>query len=224
LKHRRSAYHLRYTQFIVPTVFIGYGAISLNNNRLKQLDISTLNEINEHRPYKTTLDNYTQYAPAFMVYALNAVGIKGSHGFRDRSIIYSTSQLISASFVLPLKHLIQEERPDGSNRLSFPSGHTATAFSSAHFMFREYREDNFWLGTSGYSFALFTGVYRTLNNKHWVSDVVAGAGFGILSTELSYWLYPKINGLLNHRAGTSNSMLFPSYQDGQLMLGMIRNF
>lgn len=48
---------------------------------------------------------------------------------------------------------------------------------------------------SGYSFAVFTGVYRTLNDKHRVSDVVAGEGFGILSTELAYYLYPKINTL-----------------------------
>jgi membrane-associated phospholipid phosphatase len=49
------------------------------------------------------------------------------------------------------------------------------------------------LSISGYPIAIFTGVYRALNNKHWVGDVVAGAGFGILSTEIAYWLYPKIN-------------------------------
>jgi membrane-associated phospholipid phosphatase len=39
----------------------------------------------------------------------------------------------------------KEERPDQSNNLSFPSGHTAIAFASAQFMFREYKDTNFWL-------------------------------------------------------------------------------
>src|SRR5690606_18054357 len=109
-------------------------------------------------------------------------------------------------------HLIHEERPDGSNNLSFPSGHTATAFSSAQFLFREYKDTNFWLSISGYSFALFTGVYRTLNDKHWVNDVVAGAGFGILSTELAYWMYPKVNQLLTKKEKTTATMIMPFYQ------------
>ena len=71
-----------------------------------------------------------------MVYGLNAIGIKGKHNLRDRTIIYASSQLIAAAFTMPLKYLVKEERPDGSNTLSFPSGHAATAFSSAQFMFR----------------------------------------------------------------------------------------
>jgi membrane-associated phospholipid phosphatase len=69
-----------------------------------------------------------------MVYGYNLAGIKGKHNFKERTIIYGTSQLLSAAFVMPLKYLVKEERPDGSNSLSFPSGHTATAFSSAQFL------------------------------------------------------------------------------------------
>jgi len=159
-----------------------------------------------------------------MVYGLNAVGIKGKHNFRDRTIIYATSQLISAAFVLPLKHIVKEERPDGSNKLSFPSGHTATAFSSAQFMFREYKDTNFWLSISGYSLAVFTGVYRTVNDKHWVSDVVAGAGFGILSTELAYWLFPKINGLLTGKEKKKATLVMPYYQNKGFGIGLVQNF
>jgi membrane-associated phospholipid phosphatase len=53
------------------------------------------------------------------------------------------------------------------------------------------------VGSFVLSFAVFTGVYRMLNDKHWFSDVVAGAGIGILSTEAAYWLYPKINNILS---------------------------
>lgn len=219
-----KAYKLGYKHLITPTVFIGFGIVSLESDGLKQLNSSTREEINEHQPDHISLDNYTQYAPAVMVYSLNAAGIKGKHNFRDRTIIYATSQLISAAFVVPLKHIVKEERPDSSNNLSFPSGHTATAFSSAQFMFREYKDTNFWLSISGYSFAVFTGVYRTLNDKHWVNDVVAGAAFGILSTELAYWLYPKINGLLSSKPKDVTTMIMPFYQNKGFGIGFVKNF
>ncbi len=219
-----NTYKLNYKHLIAPTVFIGFGIVSLESDGLKQLNYSTRDEIGEHQPKHISLDNYTQYAPAAMVYGLNAAGIKGRHNFRDRTIIYATSQLISAAFVVPLKHIVKEERPDGSNNLSFPSGHTATAFSSAQFMFREYKDTNFWLSISGYSFAVFTGVYRTINDKHWVGDVVAGAGFGILSTELAYWLYPKINGLLTGRNKNASTMIMPLYQNKSFGIGLVQNF
>lgn len=211
--NNNTRYNLDYRNLIAPTVFIGFGIISLENDGLKQLNFSTRNELNEHRPDHIHFDNYTQYAPAAMVYGLNAAGIKGRHNLRDRTIIYVTSQLISAGFVIPLKHIVKEERPDGSNNLSFPSGHTATAFSSAQFIFREYRNTNFWLSISGYSFAVFTGVYRVINDKHWVGDIVGGAGFGILSTELAYWLFPKINRLLTVRENKTTTMIMPYYQN-----------
>lgn len=211
-----------YRYFIAPTVFIGYGIISLNNSALKELNLSTRYEISEHQPQHIQLDNYTQYAPSLLVYGLNAVGIKGKHDFKSRTILYLTSQLISAAMVLPLKNTIHEERPDYSNKLSFPSGHTATAFSSAEFMFREYKDSNFWLSISGYSFALFTGAYRTLNNRHWVNDVVAGAGIGILSTELAYLTYPTLNKIL-HRKHT-NAMILPYYNHREFGICLAQNF
>ena len=126
--------------------------------------------------------------------------------------------------MLPIKHIVRGKRPDGSNNLSFPSGHTATAFSSAQFMFREYKDTNFRLSISGYSFAAFTGVYRTLNDKHWVNDVVAGAGFGILSTELAYWLFPKINSLLTFKEKKVTTMVMPYYQNRGFGIGLVQNF
>lgn len=219
-----KTYKLNHARLIVPAVLIGYGIAGLENDGLKQLNLSTREEINEHRPGHIRLDNYTQYAPALMVYGLNAAGIKGRHNFRERTIIYATSQLISAAFVTPLKRITKEERPDRSDFQSFPSGHTATAFSSAHFMFREYKDTHFWLSISGYSLAVFTGVYRTINDKHWVNDVVGGAGFGILSTELAYWLYPKINALLPGKKNKTITTVIPFYQNKSFGVGLVQHF
>lgn len=216
--------YLNYKRLIVPAALIGYGVASLSVKGIKQLNFSTRDEINEHKPDHIRLDNYTQFAPAALVYGLNAFGVEGKHNFRDRSIIYGTSMLITSAFVVPLKHMVKEERPDQSNNLSFPSGHTAIAFASAQFMFREYKDTNFWLGISGYSLAVFTGVYRMLNDKHWVGDVVGGAGFGILSTELAYWLYPKINHLIGGKNQNSATMVMPFYQNKSVGIGFVKTF
>jgi membrane-associated phospholipid phosphatase len=215
---------LNYKNFIIPTALVGYGVASLSVSSFKQLNFSTRDEINEHKPDHIRLDNYTQFAPAALVYGLNAFGVEGKHNFRDRTIIYGTSMLITSAIVVPLKHTVKEERPDRSNDLSFPSGHTAIAFASAQFMFREYKDTNFLLGISGYSLAVFTGVYRMLNDKHWVGDVAAGAGFGILSTELAYWLYPKINNLLGGKNKNTATMVMPFYQDKSVGIGFVKTF
>lgn len=99
---------------------------------------------------------------------------------------------INAALVTPLKHLTKEERPDGSNNLSYPSGHTSTAFASAEFLRREYKDVSPWYGIGGYVAATATGALRMYKNRHWLGDIVAGAGFGIASTNLSYLLYNKL--------------------------------
>jgi len=219
-----KTHEFSYKKLIIPTALISYGVASLSIKSLKELNFSTQYEISEHKPDHIRLDNYTQFAPAVLVYGLNAAGVQGKHNFKDRSIIYGTSMLITSAITLPLKHIVKEERPDQSNNLSFPSGHTAIAFASAQFMYREYKDTNFWLGISGYSFAVFTGVYRMLNNKHWFGDVIGGAGFGILSTELAYWLYPKINTLLGGKKEKSQTMIMPFYQQGNMGIGLVKNF
>ncbi len=178
------------------------------------------------KPTRTTIDNYTQYFPALMVYGLNAFNVEGLHDFKDRTFIYLSAQLISGAIVFPAKKFIAEERPDGSNKKSFPSGHAATAFASAHFMYREYHGKNVLLSLSGYPFAVFTGIYRVINNRHWVSDIVAGAGIGIVSTELAYWLYPKMTRIFGNSRQQKSRTAFMPYivGDNRFGLNVVRDF
>ena len=209
---------------LLPTAFIAYGFISLENDGLKALDNSTKVEIKEDHPGPITkLDNYLQYSPAIAVYGLNALGIKGKNNFRDRTMIYGLSTVISIAIVLPLKKITKVERPDGSAFNSFPSGHTATAFAAAEFMWQEYKDVSPWYGIAGYAAAATTGILRLYNNKHWVSDVVAGAGVGILSTKLAYWIYPVIKRKL-FKDKPMNAMLMPYYQNGGGGVSMVYNF
>lgn len=73
------------------------------------------------------------------------------------------------------KALIHEERPDDSDNDSFPSGHTANAFSAATTLHRRYGWE---VGFPAYAVATLTGVARERARKHYWWDVVAGAAIG----------------------------------------------
>ncbi|HSO88669.1 MAG TPA: phosphatase PAP2 family protein [Draconibacterium sp.] len=135
--------------------------------------------------YSGSIDDYIQYAPGVAVYALNAVGVKGKNNFGNRTAIVVKSLLLNELIVSSLKVWVNEERPNGGEH-SFPSGHTSTAFALAHFMHKEYGERSIWYSIGAYSCATTVGLMRVAKNAHWISDVVAGAGFGMLSTELVY--------------------------------------
>ena len=75
-----------------------------------------------------------------------------------------------------LKWATGRKRPNGANRQSFPSGHTSAAFGVAEVVRTLYGNRP---GAVFYSLALVTGLSRINDNKHYLSDVVAGAGLGI---------------------------------------------
>lgn len=217
-----SAANIRAINFIAPALCITYGALALKNNALDQLNFSTRAEIKEDHPFfRTHIDNYFQYAPGAAVFALQALGVKGKNTAAHEAIIYATSLGIAAAVITPLKHWTHELRPDSSNYYSFPSGHTTTAFASAEFLRIEYGHTSPWIAVAGYAAATATAAFRLYNNKHWFSDVVAGAGFGVLSTDLAYWLNDKI--LWRKKTNTSLSV-FPTYNNGNFGLALVKVF
>ena len=203
-----------YQSFVLPAALIAYGAVAVHNGSLQHINGGVKDEIwedNTHKPFH--LDNYLMFAPAFSVYALNAAGIHGEHNFRDRTAILVMANIFANGTVFSVKGWAHEKRPDGSDFSSFPSGHTAEAFASAEFMRMEYKDVSPLYGIAGYAMATATGMLRMYNNKHWMSDVVAGAGVGIASTRLAYWLYPKIKHFL-WKDKPNGAVLMPSYSNG----------
>ncbi len=203
----------RVNSFIIPGALILYGFAAGHFDATMDLSENIHGTIRANHPQgHTNVDNYLQFAPAAAVYSLNAMGIKGKNNLPDRSMIYLLSNVIMNATVFTLKNVTHELRPDSSDYYSFPSGHTAEAFLSAEFLYQEYKEVSPWYGIAGYGVAATVGYLRMYNNKHWFHDVVAGAGFGIASTKLAYWLYPKIKRLF---AGNKplNTMVFPSYNN-----------
>ena len=137
--------------------------------------------------------------------------------------MYLMSNVFLNSTVYFIKNTSHQQRPDGSSYTSFPSGHTAEAFASAEFLRQEYKDVSPWYGVAGYAAATATGLLRIYNNKHWMSDVVAGAGIGIASTKLAYWLYPSIKRKFFHDKNV-NTMFMPYYQNNTVGLSMVHQF
>ena len=94
--------------------------------------------------------------------------------------------------VYGVKYSLCRLRPDQSAYNSFPSGHAAKAFMAATMLHKEYEGRSPWISIGGYGLASLTGVSRVLNNKHWLTDVVAGAAIGIGSVHLGYFITDKI--------------------------------
>ncbi|MDG3583938.1 phosphatase PAP2 family protein [Galbibacter pacificus] len=207
----------QYKSLIVPSVLIGYGLLATESHTLIDFNGEIKEEVNEHIDEKFTMDDISQYAPALAVYGLNMADIKGRNTLRDRTVILGTAYLIMGSSVTGLKAITRVERPDGTSRNSFPSGHTATAFMGAEFLYQEYKDVSVWYGMAGYAVAVGTGFFRIYNDRHWFSDVVAGAGIGILSTKIAYWVHPFINKKLfpNHVKEPKYEKAFASFYNGR---------
>ena len=215
----------KYKQLIIPSVLIGYGVIGIESDGLIMVNSGIKEEVNENIDEKFTIDDFSQYVPAASVYGLNAFGVKGKHNFKDRTIILGTSYIIMSASVLSLKSIAKVERPDGSAFNSFPSGHTATAFAGAEFLWQEYKDVSIWYGISGYVIATGTGTFRMYNDRHWLTDVVAGAGIGILSTKIAYWINPFIQKkIFNSRENNGTSIIAPFYNGKQFGVGFIKSF
>lgn len=205
-----------YKQLIVPTALITYGVLGFASSDVKSVNATIKNEVDERVKRGTTVDDYTRYVPIVSVYALNLAGIKGKHNYRDLSIITATSYLIMTGSVMGLKSLTKVERPDGSTDNSFPSGHTAAAFAGAEILWQEYKDVSIWYGVGGYIVAAGTGMLRIYNDRHWLTDVAAGAGIGILSTKVAYWLHPFIQKqLFGSKEEKKYSMLAAPFYNGQ---------
>lgn len=193
---------------IVPSVLIVGGLLVVDEDHwVNRYSIRA--ERNEDIPYfKHHVDDYLQYAPAAAVYILNACGVKGKNDMINRSMLLLKSELLMTSIVLPLKNISHTLRPDSSNYRSFPSGHTAQAFTAATFLHKEFGHKSIWYSIGGYTVATAIGLLRMANNKHWLSDVLVGAGIGILSTNMVYYTH-------RYRWGKRPALtVLPTYRNG----------
>jgi len=169
--------------FILPAALITVGAVGIS----REFVISNT-EIKEERDehfnhFHTNIDNFLQFAPIVAGYAMMIDNKQ--HIFWSYTENVIVTEVILTSLVQSVKHITKVPRPDSGDPTSFPSGHTAQAFASATIFCDAFAQHKPWLQASVYAGASVVGAMRILNNRHWASDVIAGAGFGILSAKIS---------------------------------------
>ena len=168
--------------------------------------------------FRTRVDDYLTVAPIAVVYGLDVLGVQARHNLVNRSVRLLTAAVLSQAVVLPLKKFTHIERPDGSDFRSFPSGHTTQAFVSATFVHKELGHLSPWYSIGAYTTATAAGVLRIMNNKHWLSDVLVGAGIGILSTNVAYLIFPEGG---PQRGKSSTFIIVPGYSAGSVSFNIL---
>lgn len=177
-------------ELIMPLSLIGAGTLGFIEP-LKSSRVEVRDFLNDWRgTHRTEVDDYLQYVPLASVYGLDLLGADAKHNFVDRTIELATAYVAVGVLVNGIKYTVREPRPDGTAYNSFPSGHTATTFMGAEMVRIEYGEEYPWLAVGAYTIASAVGVLRVYNERHWFTDVFAGAGVGILSARIGYWMLP----------------------------------
>jgi len=170
----------------VPSLLI-LSAVAVNGNAEEGIKKEIAEERNEYlSKFRTHIDNYLQFSPIAIAYGLDALGYKSKTDIRNRTAILLKGELLMTGVVFGLKKITHQLRPDHSAYNSFPSGHTAQAFAAATFLSQEYKNRFKCIPYVSYGIASSVAVLRMANNKHYISDVLLGAGLGILSMKASY--------------------------------------
>lgn len=175
-------------QLILPTALVAVGSFGVCNGTFHKLNNSIRDNVADLRGnHYFRADDYVQYLPIISYVGLGAIGIDCKHSFKERFAAGATAYLAMGILVNATKYTVKGKRPDSNARSSFPSGHTATVFMGAELVRQEYG-----LGISIGAYAVAAGVafLRIYNDRHWLNDVIAGAGIGILSARIGYWMLP----------------------------------
>lgn len=176
-------YRFKPTSLILPASLITVGAIGTAIDGMNDFHLfSRKDSVN-----RIHIDDYMEWGMLSWVFVCDLMG-KEKHNWVDQLCLVALAEGFNAGMTRALKRTVNARRPDGGF-YSFPSGHTANAFLGAHIAYKEFKDTNGWLAYSSYALATFVACSRVYNNRHWVADVLAGAGFGILSVELSYLVY-----------------------------------
>ena len=216
---------IKFKTFLPGMIALSYGVVALGDGPLKNLDFDIAERRNNRRPtFHTSADDYLRYVPFIALYGYELFGIKGKHNLKDKTSLVLLTVVISLGSTKILKTVVDKERPNGYDFKSFPSGHAATAFTGAELINQEYGDLSPWYSIAGYTVASATSILRIYSNDHWFSDVVAGAGVGILSTKLTYIVYPHLKNLLLNKKKELNILAVPSYQNGALGISISGRF
>ena len=117
---------------LAPTIFFTASALTWGERE------SIRRKRNRYIPgFRNVFDDYMQYAPAAAVYSMKLAKVRGRNSLSRTLFSHGASLVIMGAIVNSIKYTAKVERPDGSTRNSFPSGHTAMAFTNATLMHKD---------------------------------------------------------------------------------------
>ncbi|MDH6343884.1 membrane-associated phospholipid phosphatase [Parabacteroides sp. PFB2-12] len=210
-----AEYTFKPKQLILPAALIGVGAAGHLIDGMEDYHLFKRGT----RDKQIRVDDYLEWGMLGWVFVCDLMG-KEKHNWVDQLMVVGLAEVLNAGMVQGLKEVVDVKRPDGKSH-SFPSGHTSNAFLGAHIAYKEFRHSSPVLAYSGYAIATFVAASRIYNNRHWMADVVAGAGFGILSAELSYLIYfPVRNAIARNinKKAADNWVIAPTMQSNNVGL------
>ena len=216
-QHRGRAAALR---IAVPSVLVGIGVLA-HSPRCNQtmyrakLDMQARTRRTFGVLNARGIDDYTRHVPLAMAYGLMATGHHGARPAASFTLIYLLAHELDQAVVGNLKRISAEPRPYNPHELtSFPSSHTSQAFLTATLLHEQFGRQYPWVSVAGYTVATATGTMRVLGNKHWATDVLAGAGIGFLSAETVWHVYPSLVRLLPGKL-SQKMLVVPTYSAGE---------
>lgn len=207
----KSEYRFKPTQLILPASLIAVGTFGAYNPAFKQFDRWIKGGMDDLRgEHYFHADDYIQYLPLVAYFGLDFAGVKARHSFKERFAAGATAYAAMAIMVSVTKPTVKEPRPDNGARNSFPSGHAARVFTGAELVRMEYGTG---IAIGAYTVATGVAFLRLYNGRHWFNDVLAGAGIGILSARIGYWMLPVYQRWFgwNKPTGKSSVALVPGY-------------
>jgi membrane-associated phospholipid phosphatase len=202
-----------FRQAVVPAALLTLAVLGTEKVDALETDELLHREVQQHVHIQTTIDDYLRNVPAYASLGLSLAGVRGRHSTLNQALLFGLSYTINNTLTSNLKNLTHVARPDGQSFDSFPSQHTSATFSAATLLHHEYGDNSVWYSVGGYTVATATGALRIAKGKHWLSDVMAGAGVGIASTELAYWAYPWLHRLLL-KGLQDRAVIIPTYLNG----------
>jgi membrane-associated phospholipid phosphatase len=164
----------------------------------------------------------TKFGAQYEIYTLAAFGIGGwvfnQPKMRTTTLLATQSYIVAGAVQALTKFLTGRQRPnfipEGDSEpsptfrgpafsiehgsTSFPSGHTTAIFAAATVYAQEYRNLK-WVPFVSYGMATAVGLSRITENKHWITDVFAGAGLGYVTGLQVVRNYHRYAYLQNHK-------------------------
>ncbi|MDA3837616.1 MAG: phosphatase PAP2 family protein [Candidatus Delongbacteria bacterium] len=183
--------------YLTTAAVVGTGLILFNNDKIITKNISSNYSKSNNAIAETFMLFGDKYFMGSVYIASYVTSIfTDDVRLRKTSLLAIESALFSAFITQSLKFLIHRHRPedgegpyvnDGASfkteQLSFPSGHTTFAFSTAKII-NECYSDKKYLPYITYPIATMAALSRVYDKKHWASDVLTGAAIGYFTASI----------------------------------------